>query len=176
MKFPPPTLKTDRLVLRALQSTDAADLHVAFSDEEVCKYWSHAPYTSLAQSQKRVDENIAWTNALTWAITKGEGQPALGWVLLFPGRESRIAELGYILRRDVWGQGIMAEAAKAVVTYGFEEEGMRRIYADMDPDNIGSIRIAEKCGMTYEGRLKGNWDTHIGVRDSLIYGRVKLAD
>ncbi len=176
MKFPPPTLTTERLVLRALQASDAADLHIAFSDAEVCKYWSHAAYTSLSQSQKRVDENMAWTTALTWAITKGGGQPVLGWVILQPGRESRIAELGYILRRDAWGQGIMAEAAKAVVAYGFEGEGMRRIFADMDPDNIGSIRIAEKCGMIYEGRLKGNWDTHIGVRDSLIYGRVELAD
>jgi RimJ/RimL family protein N-acetyltransferase len=176
MKFPPPPLHTDRLLLRALQYTDAADLHVAFSDKEVCKYWSHAAYTSVEQSQKRVADNIAWTESLTWAITKGEGQPALGWVILQPGRESRIAELGYILRRDAWGKGIMAEAAKAVVTYGFEVEGMRRIFADSDPDNIGSIRIAEKCGMTYEGRLKGNWDTQIGVRDSLIYGRVERAD
>ncbi|PHS27880.1 MAG: GNAT family N-acetyltransferase [Robiginitomaculum sp.] len=176
MKFPPPPLKTERLVLRALQASDAADLHIAFSDAEVCKYWSHAPYTSVAQSQKRVADNIAWTESLTWAITMGEGQSALGWVILQSGREARIAELGYILRRDAWGQGIMAEAAKAVVNYGFEVEGMRRIFADADPDNIGSIRVAEKCGMTYEGRLKGNWDTHIGVRDSLIYGRVELAD
>jgi len=176
MKFPPPTLTTERLTLRALQASDAADLHVAFSDEEVCQYWSHAAYTSLSQSQKRVDENIAWSDALTWAIIKGEGQPALGWVILQPGRENRIAELGYILRRDAWGEGIMAEAAKAVVNYGFKVEGMRRIFADADPDNIGSIRVAEKCGMTYEGCLKGNWDTQIGVRDSLIYGRVELAD
>ncbi|PHS27057.1 MAG: GNAT family N-acetyltransferase [Robiginitomaculum sp.] len=176
MKFPPPTLTTERLILRALQTSDAADLHVAFSDAKVCKYWSHAAHTSLAQSQNRVDENIAWAESLTWAITKGEGQPALGWVILFPGRNDGIAELGYILRRSAWGQGLVGEAAMAVVNYGFEVEGMRRIFADMDPDNIGSIRIAEKCGMTYEGRLKANWDTHIGVRDSLIYGRVELAD
>ncbi len=176
MKFPPPTLTTERLILRALQSSDAVDLHVAFSDEVVCKYWTNGPYAALEQSQKRVDDTIGKRDSLTWAITKGEGQPVLGWVMIYPGRNEGIAELGYILRREVWGQGIMAEAARAVVNYGFKAEGMRRIYADMDPDNIGSIRIAEKCGMTYEGRLKGNWDTHIGVRDSLIYGRVELPD
>ncbi len=172
MKMPAPTLTTKRLVLRTLMPTDAADLHIAFSDEKTCEYWSHGAYTSIEQTQKRVEENINFSNSLTWAVTEGKDQPALGWVVLFPGDREGIAELGYIVRRDAWGRGIIGEAAQAVVNYGFAVEGLRRIFADADPDNIGSIRIAEKCGMTYEGRLKANWDTHIGVRDSLLYARI----
>ncbi len=175
MKIPPPVLKTDRLVLRPLKSTDAPDLFEVFCDEEACLYWSHAAHKTIAETQARVDELMEKTDGFLWIITEGTDGPSLGWVVLMPRKEG-IAELGYILSRTAWGRSIMAEAANAVVNYGFQTEGLRRIFADMDPDNIGSIRIAEKCGMTYEGRLKGNWHTHIGVRDSLIYGRVELPD
>ncbi len=174
MKAQTPVLTTKRLILRPLKSTDAPDLFVTFSDEKACMYWSHAAHSNVEQSQKLVDEKINKDDGQTWVITEGTDTPALGWVALFPGNREGIAELGYILQRSAWGRGLVGEAAMAVVTYGFEGKGLRRIFADMDPENIGSIRVAEKCGMTYEGRLKGNWDTQIGVRDSLIYGRVNL--
>ncbi len=176
MKLPVPILTTERLTLRPLRHSDAPDLFEAFSDEEACKYWSHAAHKTVEQSQARVDEVIAKNDLQTWVITQSKDGPALGWVVLVPGHREGVAELGYIICRSAWGKGFMAEAANAVVDYGFGIEKYRRIFADMDPENIGSTRIAEKCGMTYEGRLKGNWDTQIGVRDSLIYGRVELPD
>ena len=48
--------------------------------------------------------------------------------------------------------------------------GQRRVFADTDPDNRGSIALLERLGFRLEGRLRGEWHTHIGVRDSLIYG------
>jgi RimJ/RimL family protein N-acetyltransferase len=49
-------------------------------------------------------------------------------------------------------------------------EGQRRIFADTDPDNQPSIALLTRLGFTLEGRLRAEWQTHIGVRDSLIYG------
>ena len=55
-------------------------------------------------------------------------------------------ELAYGLRRDRWGMGYATEAAQACVRHGFEDLGLERIVADVDPDNIASIHVLEKCG------------------------------
>ncbi len=49
----------------------------------------------------------------------------------------------------------------------------RRVMADTDPDNIGSIKLLEKLGFQREGYLREEWETHIGVRDSLIFGLLR---
>ena len=61
------------------------------------------------------------------------------------------AELGYAIARDMWGQGIAAEASAAVCVWGFREYGFARIDAYADSRNERSVRVMEKLGMTYEG-------------------------
>ena len=56
---------------------------------------------------------------------------------------------------------------------GFVAAGQRRVFADIDPDNAPSIRLVERLGFTIEGRLRAEWETHIGVRDTLIYGLLR---
>jgi [ribosomal protein S5]-alanine N-acetyltransferase len=77
-----------------------------------------------------------------------------------------------MLGRAYWGRGIVTEAVTALVDLLFAE-GQRRVFADTDPDNIASIRVAERLGFTLEARLRGEWETHIGVRDSLIFGMLR---
>ena len=60
-----------------------------------------------------------------------------------------------------------------VIDYGFVLLKLRRIFADTDPDNLGSIALLERLGFQYEGRLRGEWETHMGVRDSLIFGLLR---
>ena len=65
------------------------------------------------------------------------------------------------------------EAVARVIDYGFDELELRRIFADTDPENRGSIGLLERLGFQREGRLRGEWETHSGVRDSLIYGLLR---
>jgi RimJ/RimL family protein N-acetyltransferase len=53
------------------------------------------------------------------------------------------------------------------------EEGHRRVWADTDPDNAASNRLLERLGFTLDGRLRGEWHTHLGVRDALIWGLLR---
>lgn len=169
-----PTLKTARLVLRQLRAdeADAIALFAVLSDPEVMIWWSSGPHESLAETREYLARNAAdeqdW---LCWAITMGD-DAALGWVILMDGRPG-VGEIGYILRRDHWGRGIAREAVGRAVAYGFDDLGFRRIFADTDPENVGSIALLERLGFQYEGRLRGEWQTHIGVRDSLIYGLLR---
>lgn len=64
------------------------------------------------------------------------------------------AELGNALSRACWNRGYMTEAVKAVIGFGFEKMGLVRIEARCNPDNIGSSRVMEKEGMTFEGILR----------------------
>jgi RimJ/RimL family protein N-acetyltransferase len=49
-------------------------------------------------------------------------------------------------------------------------EGQRRVVADTDPDNRGSIALLEALGFQREGHLRAEWHTHIGIRDTLLFG------
>lgn len=167
-----PTLTTARLVLRQLREEDAAALFPVLSDPEVMVWWSSGPHTSLAETADYVKGNASEGQGYhCWAITAGD-DVALGWVILIDGKP-QVKEIGYILHRDHWGTGIAREAVARVIDHGFDDLGLRRIFADTDPENGGSIALLERLGFQREGRLRGEWETHIGVRDSLIFGLLR---
>lgn len=167
--MPAPTLTTARLVLRQLREDDAAALFPVLSDPEVMTWWSSGPHASLAETADYVKGNAAEGQGYDcWAITAGD-DVALGWVILIDGKPD-VKEIGYILNRDHWGNGIAREAVSRVIDHGFDDLKLRRIFADTDPENAGSISLIQRLGFQYEGRLRGEWETHIGVRDSLIFG------
>ncbi len=87
-------------------------------------------------------------------------------------QQEKQVELGFILHPDAWGQGIATQPVTRVVQHAFETRGIRRIHADIDPDNAASIALIKKLGFAYEGLLRGTWETHLGVRDSAIYSRL----
>ncbi len=163
-----PTLTTTRLVLRPLVESDSTAMHAVFSDDQTMRYWSSPPHDSLEETHAYVVGNAEQDRWLSWALTETGGE-ALGWVVLGEHRDG-VRELGYILRRDCWGRGYAGEAVAAVVDHGFRSLRLRRIFADCDPDNLGSIRILENLGFQQEGHLRAEWETHIGIRDSLIFG------
>jgi [ribosomal protein S5]-alanine N-acetyltransferase len=168
-----PVMTTERLVLRALQPDDAEALHEAFADVEANIYGSHPAVTSIEQSRERVAVSIADPHWRAWAITLRDGDDrAIGTVASYEKRQGKVTEIGYMLGRAFWGRGIVTEAVTALVDLLFAE-GQRRVFADTDPDNIASIRVAERLGFTLEARLRGEWETHIGVRDSLIFGMLR---
>ena len=170
---PVPTLRTARLVLRPIRATDGDALHAALSDPGTMTYWSSGPHETVAQSRAYVLRNVEASEAgeaQCFAITRtGAVDDALGWVILMDRRPG-IAELGYVLRPDATGVGSAREAVRAVVEHGFTTRDLRRIWADTDPDNEPSKRLLEALGFRLEGHLRARWETHLGVRDSLIYG------
>ncbi len=166
-----PILTTERLILRPVTLGDAEAMHHFFSDEEAMRYWSSGPHDTLEQTRDYVRGNVKGDIRLTWAITEDGGE-ALGWVVLIPKREG-VAEIGYNLRRSHWRRGYVGEAVARVIEHGFGGMGLRRICADTDPDNAGSNALLEKLGFRREGYLREEWETHIGVRDSIIWGLLR---
>lgn len=166
----PPTFRSERLVMRPLRVTDADALHVLYSDADAMTYWSHPPLVDLAATRSQFEERLASTEWLAWAITKAGDDTAIGTLGTHEPRKG-VSEIGYSLARECWGRGLAREAVATLIDHLFQN-GQRRIFADVDPDNAASNRLLEALGFTLEGRLRGEWETHIGVRDSLIWGRL----
>jgi len=166
---PTSIMRTQRLVLRPLTSADAEALHAVYSDADAMTWWSHAPHDSVEQTRDRVTRNISDASWRAWAITLKGDDTAIGTLAAHEKRQGKVVEIGYALVRAQWGSGLAREAVSALVTRLFAE-GNRRVFADTDPDNVASNRLLEKLGFTREGHLRGEWETHLGVRDSYIWG------
>jgi RimJ/RimL family protein N-acetyltransferase len=93
---------------------------------------------------------------------KSEPTHFLGWVLLMPldavGPE---IEIGWRLRRDAWGAGLATEAARAVLDYAFMILALPEVVADIHPENMRSIRVAEKIGLILRGRRLHHGKPHL---------------
>lgn len=172
-RLEPVLLTTERLLLRPMVLEDCEAFLPALSDPQTMQYWSRGPLQSLDDVREYLSWNIRGDGVESFAFAlQDTPDRAMGWLVLMD-RKNNTAEFGYMLRPDCRGQGYAREAAVAVVEHGFQTRGLRRIYADTDPDNAASIRLLEALDFKLEGHLRAAWETHIGVRDSLIYGRVR---
>jgi RimJ/RimL family protein N-acetyltransferase len=169
-----PTLDTTRLTLRALAEADVPALFTVFSDREAMRYWSRPAMTEPAEAEALLREIQGYLESKTffqWGIARREDGLAVGTCTLFRiDREHRRCELGYILRRDLWGQGFATEALTAVVEHAFGALGLHRLEADIDPRNAGSIRLVERLGFKREGHLRERYFVAGDIQDSIIYG------
>lgn len=164
---PFPVLRTARLVLRPRTPDDAETLFPAFADVEAMRYWSSGPHDSVEQTRTYFENDMPdWRS---WAITLAGDDRAIGFVSIGEDWKGNVSEIGYMLLRAHWRTGIVAEAVSAVIEQAFAE-GQRRLYADTDPDNAASRALLEGLGFKLEGVLRAEWETHIGVRDTALYG------
>lgn len=167
-----PVMETERLILRQLRVEDADALHPMYADVEANTYGTHPATTTIEESREQMAKRVADTTWRAWAITMKGDDTAIGTVACYEKRQGKVTEIGYILRRDHWGHGYVTEAVGAMIDLLFAE-GQRRIFADTDPDNAPSIAVVKRLGFTLEATLRAEWETHIGVRDSLIWGLLK---
>jgi RimJ/RimL family protein N-acetyltransferase len=164
-----PTLATRRFVLRELTRADAPALFPSFSDPQVMRWWSRGPFASEAELAEWLVPESGWDAGRSWAVCEGANGPAIGRLAAIDCGDG-ISELGYLVSRERQGEGVGREALTALVDHLFHGEGRRRLFADVDPDNAASNRLLQGLGFTLEGRLREHWTTHIGRRDSLIWG------
>lgn len=169
------TLRTRRLVLRAMRLEDAGDFHAIYSDPETMKYWSDKPAIDIEESEQRVREDVeamARGKMLFWSVCFGE--EVIGKCVLFQfSMRNKRAELGYVMRRSFWGQGLMTEALAEVIRHAFEDLDLHRLEADTDPKNLASLRLLDKLGFEKEGLFRDRWFVYDQWQDSVMLGLIK---
>jgi ribosomal-protein-alanine N-acetyltransferase len=152
-----PPIETERLVLRPPRMEDAASVFEAYAqDEEAVRYLTFTPNQTLAQTEEFMRERLRRVEqgrAFVWAITRRADGTLIGMIEL-RAQQGFKADFGYALARPFWGQGLMTEALRAVLDFAFSLPGMYRVWAVCDVENVGSARVMEKAGLTFEGVLR----------------------
>lgn len=167
------SLCAPRVSLRPVAATDLPHLLEVNGDEQVTRYLPYAAWRSQ-------DDGRAWLGRMAALGALGTAQQlvlarrtdgrVIGTLLLFRYDEvcGRL-ELGYVLGRRHWGQGLMREAVDAACSHVFGS-GLRRIEAEVDPANVASCRLLERAGFTLEGTLRQRWVAKGSAHDTNMYG------
>ncbi len=166
-----PRFDSDRLTMRPMSADDADALFEAFSDVALMTWWSSAPHTSVAETRENLIRRTQPSDWRGWTMIERTTGAVVGTLA---ARDSKpaVAGIGYLVLRRYWGQGFAREGVSRLIELLWSE-GHRRIWADTDPDNAASNGLLERLGFQREGHLREEWLTHIGVRDSYIWGLLR---
>jgi ribosomal-protein-alanine N-acetyltransferase len=158
-----PILQTERLSLRQVIRSDADNLYLWLSNNEITQHLDWNGPQSIEQTKALID---SWklqyeSNKLyTWGIYQNGDNQIIGTVMLMPLRGTFEQEplypltIGFDLARDYWNRGIMTETLEAVIRYVRENISVHRIQAEVSPNNLASIKLLRKMGFAEEGLLK----------------------
>lgn len=167
-------IATQRLLLKPLVSADAPALFDIFSDPEVMKYWNTKPWPSIEKAESFIassTQEMISDSTLTLGIYLQETDQLAGKIMLFNySKTSKRAEIGFGVGREYWGKGIVMEAATALIEFAFNRLQLRRLEAEIDPDNTNSSKALQRLGFVQEGLLKQRWEVDGVVSDSALYG------
>ena len=141
-------ITTDRLRLRPMALADLDELVALHAEPEVVRFMGSL---DREQAVERLDvDRRDWSergHGLMAITERGNGR-FLGRTGLKYWPEFGETEVGWVLRTDVWGQGLANEAAAACVRWGFENLSDPYFTAMIRPDNARSIKVAERLNMT----------------------------
>jgi RimJ/RimL family protein N-acetyltransferase len=172
-----PTLEAERVRLRELNDTDVDALFSIFSNSQVMRYWSTAPFAKRDDAialLREIRESFARRQYLKWGVALTSDNSIIGTTTLFNlNLENQRAEVGYALAHEHWGKGLMNEALRRLLQYAFDDLKLRRLEADVDPRNTGSIKTLERLGFQREGYLRERWHVCGEIQDALFYGLLR---
>jgi [ribosomal protein S5]-alanine N-acetyltransferase len=154
-------LETPRLLLRPHLLSDAADLFLLNQDPEVTRFTGDIAYHTVEDAQTVIRERLMAQFSLykmgRFHVALRNGT-YLGWCGLRYFPEQNSVDLGYRFLKKHWGQGFATEASRVCLDYGFRTLGLERISATAMPENISSIKVLQKLGMTFKGVQKEKED------------------
>ncbi len=146
-------LESDRLIIRPFVEDDVDDVFEMRSDPDLMRF-IRAPQIERHQAED-------WLRLITskWdksgigfcALIDKKSKHFVGWCGLWILKETNEIEIGYAIRRDLWGMGFATESAKRILKYAFEDLNLKRVVAVAFPENSGSIGVMKKIGMEFVG-------------------------
>ncbi len=142
---------TERLVIRRFLENDGEDLYEYLSIPKVLEFEPYKPF-SKEESYEEAKRRVSDEKFLAVCLKDGK---VIGNFYFAPGK-FETWEVGYVFNEKYWGNGYASEGLLALIKYGFDELGIRRIIARCDPKNPNSWKLLERVGMRREGTLLQN--------------------
>lgn len=146
-------LTTERLILRPWKESDAEDLYKYAKDPDIGPIAGWPVHTGVENSFEIIRTVLSAPE--TYAVCLKENNKAIGSVGLHLNGSTDMTdrdnecELGYWIGKPFWGQGLIPEAAKELIRYGFENLNMTKIWCGYYDGNEKSRRVQEKLGFKY---------------------------
>ncbi len=153
------TIETERLILRKVELKDAEDLCELLNDEKVQEFLAGIPenYTvemAIDYIGNKMSKNYLNKDFYDWGIEDKKTHKLIGRICVYKFDDyRRMVDLVWYISPTVRGKGFMTEAGKSVVKF-LQDIGFERIEAFANVENIASIKVMEKIGMSYEGILR----------------------
>jgi RimJ/RimL family protein N-acetyltransferase len=150
--------ETERLILRPWELSDADNLYEYAKDERVGPIAGWPAHTSVEHSKEIIKTVLGLPE--TYAVCLKEDNKAIGSIGLMVGDQSNLpigpdeAEMGYWIGVPFWGKGLIPEAVRCLMKYGFEVLGMNKLWCGYFDGNTKSKRVQEKCGFQHHRTLK----------------------
>lgn len=181
------TLETARLLLRPFVAEDAEDVHLYASDAAVCQFTDWGPNTE-EQTRTWVANAAAAGIPAHWAITLKDdalgtrGTVTAGTVVggigvygedRAPIHETpEVRELGWVVRRDLWGRGIATEAVHAVIEALIADLEIREVHARCRPEHRASAKVMAHLGLEHVRRIERDLERDGRWMDSDLYALI----
>lgn len=176
--YPPDILRGPHIILRKSSVVDADDIFKNYAqDDVVTQFLPWEPHQDIHVTRRFLQEcNEQWQDGrnFSFGILQKDVDQVIGMISMRP--KGHNVDVGYVLARTYWGQGIMTAALTLLSNWCLEQPEFWRVEAYCDVDNKASARVMERAGMEQEGRLR-NYLRYAGRRavpkDAFLYARVK---
>lgn len=163
-----PLIQTTRLWLTSFTMDDAADVYAYASIPEVSRYTMWTPHTSLRHAEDFLQ--YALGEQYCWAIRLYADGSVIG-AIECTEEGSGEASIHYVLSPKFWGQGIMTEAARAVIDWAFATYAeLQQIRTTVVREHGASRRVLEKCGMGHLDDVTEPWEKLADPVELAVYG------
>ncbi|MCK4907727.1 MAG: GNAT family N-acetyltransferase [Spirochaetes bacterium] len=169
-----PTIKTDRLLLRPFELSDAPQVKELAGDKAISDTTLNIPYPyedgmaeewiSTHQPKFEAEERV------DCAIVLKSTQELIGAIGLIIDKKFNRADLGYWVAKEYWNHGYCTEAARAILDYAFDKLKLHKITAIHIARNPASGKVMEKIGMKKEGLFKDHVIKCDEYEDIVSYG------
>lgn len=152
-------LSTDRVYLKELKKEDYSLFLELDSDVEVMKYLTDGRPSTEQEAKDAINRVLKIQKEThnvfgLWFAYLKDSDEYIGWFLFRPDKADPLnfkkIEIGYRLKKKIWGQGIASEVSKSLLKFGFENLALDEVFAITMEENLGSQRVMQKIGLSFE--------------------------
>lgn len=155
-------IRTHRLILDSWQTSDAEAFRPIATDPEVMRYINGGiPWTGeqIEGFVLRQIDTLEQRGFCRWKLLEAASGRFIGFCGPGMWRDAADPEIGWWLARSHWGRGLATEAARAALRDAFERVNLPRLISVAVPENLASIAIMKKLGLTFDAEFQSEGAT-----------------
>jgi len=171
-----PIFATKRLRLRAFRAGDIEAMHALYADADNLRYWNTPPSPNLSATRRAMRWHLVYRprHYVIWAVEESKTRQVIGMINYHHRNlgEKRV-DMGWLTLPQHQGKGLMTEAGRAVLRHLFDDLGVHKVEALIQPANKPSVALAKRLGFRVEGGpIRDRWSVNGKWHSVMLYGLI----